>query len=48
MTAFWWRRDEPRWAELGLWPLSIASLAYRAGSALARESIRPVTSSTVL
>lgn len=42
MTGFWWRRDEPGWAELALWPLSFASLAYRAASVLARGSVRPV------
>jgi tetraacyldisaccharide 4'-kinase len=35
MTGFWWRRDEPAWAEAWLWPLSLASLAWRAGGALA-------------
>src|SRR5207237_418939 len=42
VTGFWWRRDEPGWAELALWPLSFASLAYRAASVLARGSVRPV------
>ena len=42
MSGFWWRTDEPVWAEAALWPLSVASLAYRAGAALARGSIRPV------
>jgi len=42
VTAFWWRRDEPIWSEAALWPLSLASLAYRAGAALARGSMRPV------
>jgi len=42
VIAFWWRRDEPLWAEAALWPLSLASLGYRAGAALARRSTRPV------
>lgn len=42
MTDFWWRRDEPAWAEATLWPLSLASLAYRAGASVARRSVRPV------
>ena len=42
MSGFWWRRDEPAWAEAALWPLSVASLAYRAGAALSRGGIRPV------
>ena len=42
MSVFWWRTDEPAWAEAALWPLSVASLAYRAGAALARGSVRPV------
>jgi tetraacyldisaccharide 4'-kinase len=42
VSAWWWRTDEPRWAEAGLWPLSLASLGYRAGAALARRSVRPV------
>ena len=42
MSGFWWRRDEPAWAEVALWPLSLASLAYRGGAALSRGSIRPV------
>lgn len=42
MIAFWWRRDEPVWAEAALWPLSLASLGYRAGAALKRGGIRPV------
>src|SRR5713226_9410287 len=42
VSGFWWRTDEPVWAEAALWPLSVASLAYRAGAALARGSVRPV------
>jgi len=42
VSVFWWRTDEPAWAEAALWPLSVASLAYRAGAALARGSVRPV------
>jgi tetraacyldisaccharide 4'-kinase len=42
VSAFWWRTDEPAWAEAALWPLSVASLAYRGGAALARRSVRPV------
>jgi len=42
VSAFWWRRDEPPWAEAALWPLSIASLAYRAGAEFARRSAHPV------
>jgi tetraacyldisaccharide 4'-kinase len=42
VSGFWWRRDEPAWAEVVLWPLSLASLAYRGGAALSRGSIRPV------
>lgn len=40
LESVWWRRDEPAWAELLLWPLTIGSIAYRAGAALARP--RPV------
>lgn len=42
MTTFWWRRDEPPWAEAALWPLTLASFGYRAGAALARNSARPI------
>jgi tetraacyldisaccharide 4'-kinase len=42
VIAFWWRRDEPAWAEAALWPLSLASFAYRAGAAVARRSVRSV------
>jgi tetraacyldisaccharide 4'-kinase len=42
VTSFWWRRDEPVWAEAALWPLTLASFAYRGGAALARNSARPV------
>jgi tetraacyldisaccharide 4'-kinase len=42
VIAFWWRRDEPAWAEAVLWPLSLASLGYRAGTALARSGTRSV------
>src|SRR5205085_10344036 len=42
VIGFWWRRHEPAWAEAVLWPLSLASFAYRAGGVLARRSIRPV------
>jgi len=42
VSAFWWQRDEPAWAEAALWPLSVASLLYRAGAAISRTSARPV------
>jgi tetraacyldisaccharide 4'-kinase len=42
VIAFWWRRDEPAWAEAALWPLSLASFGYRAGAALKRRGIKPV------
>ena len=41
LEQIWWRRDEPRWAEAWLWPLSLLSLGYRAGAALARAGSRP-------
>ncbi len=41
LEAIWWRRDEPAWLEAALWPLSLASLGYRAGAALARAGKRP-------
>ncbi len=41
-TDFWWRQDEPWWAELYLWPLTLLSLLYAAGAALARSVARPV------
>ena len=34
LEQLWWRRDEPAWTEAWAWPLSLASLAFRAGSAL--------------
>ena len=41
LEQIWWRRDEPAWAEAWLWPLSLLSLGYRAGAALARAGSRP-------
>lgn len=39
--ALWWRRDEPALAEAWLWPLTLASLGWRLGSALGRWAARP-------
>jgi tetraacyldisaccharide 4'-kinase len=41
LERIWWRRDEPAWAEAALWPLSLLSLGYRAGAAMARARARP-------
>jgi len=40
-TEFWWRQDEPWWAELYLWPLTLCSIFYAGGAALARALARP-------
>jgi len=42
VISFWWRRDEPVWTEAVLWPLSLASFAYRAAAAAARKSATPI------
>lgn len=42
LTSFWWRRQEPWWLELFLWPLTLASYGYAAGAWLSRTLARPV------
>ena len=41
LERLWWRGEEPRFAELYLWPLTLASQLYRAGAAIARGRAQP-------
>jgi len=42
LERFWWRREEPAGTWAWAWPLSLASLAFRAGAAWRARSIAPV------